>query len=55
MSSRRLQLREALLALFLLTSNEHILDKVMVKNRGLNHLSYKDVSPVTHLLTCSLF
>ncbi len=36
-----------MLALFLLTSNEHILDKVMVKNRGLNHLSYKDVSPVT--------
>jgi hypothetical protein len=21
----------------------------------LNHLSYKDVSPVAHLLTCSLF
>jgi hypothetical protein len=36
-------------------SNEHILDKVMVKNRGLNHSYYKDVSPVTHLLTCSLF
>ena len=36
-----------LLELFILTSNEHILDKVMVKNRGLNHSSYKDVSPVT--------
>jgi hypothetical protein len=36
-------------------SNEHILDKVMVKYRGINHSSYKDVSPMNHSLTCSLF
>jgi hypothetical protein len=27
----------------------NISDKIMVINRGLNHSSYKDVSPVTHL------
>jgi hypothetical protein len=27
----------------------------MVTNRGGNHSSYRDVSPVTHSLTCSLF
>ncbi len=33
------------------TSNEHILDKTMVKIRGFNHLSYKGVRPVANLLT----
>ncbi len=45
------------LALFISTSNEHILDKTMVKILGL--IIYEDededVSPVANLLTCSLF
>jgi hypothetical protein len=40
----------------LVTVNEHILIRyIMVIKRGFNHSSYKDVSPVTHSLTCSLF
>jgi len=46
---------EALSVLFILTANEHIQTGSWVKNRGGSHYSCEDVSPVTHLLTCSLF
>ena len=45
---------EALSVLFILTANEHIQTGSWVKNRGGSYYSCEDVSPVTHLLTCSL-
>jgi hypothetical protein len=37
--------------MFISISNEHIVDKTMVKVRGLNIFLYKGVSPVANLLT----